>query len=290
MLIDPTYDTGFKLIFGRENVSEEILMDLLNVLLSEDPEFNNIVSIKYLNTEHPHEREDGKGVRYDILCETSRGHRFIVEMQKNRQEHFMERSVYYVSRAIAEQGYRGKDECDNNWDYSLMPVVGVFFCNFELAGAPRKFVTYSGLADCQTGEPIGNFMRYIYIQMPLFTKVEQEDCNTDIDQWIYNIKYMGPMQNVAFTSHRDIFKRLAKVSNVASLSEAERRSYEADLKAARDYNAEMNTACKDAFAEGRAEGRTEEKYNIARLLLGMGQSPEFIAQATGLSIEDVLSL
>ena len=113
---------------------------------------------------------------------------------------------------------------------------------------------------------------------------------------------MGPNQNVAFTSHREVFRRLAEISSVASLNEAERRSYEADLKAARDYHAEMNTARADAFADGRAEGRAEgmvqglqkgraeEKYTIAKVLLAMGQSPEFVAQATGLSIEDILTL
>ncbi len=31
--IDPTYDIGFKLLFGREKLSEPILIDLLNALL-----------------------------------------------------------------------------------------------------------------------------------------------------------------------------------------------------------------------------------------------------------------
>lgn len=289
-VIDPTYDTGFKLLFGRENLSEEVLMEFLNALLADDPYFRDIVSLRYLNSEHPHERQDGRGVRYDILCETSAGHRFIVEMQKNRQAHFLERSIYYVSRAVAEQGFRGKDEDDNYWDYSLIPVIGVFLCNFATPELPDKFVTYARLADRDTGKPIGDSIRCIYIQLPLFSKTAEADCNTYLEEWIYNIKYMGPNQNVAFTSHREVFRRLAQISSVASLNEAERRSYEADLKAARDYHAEMNTARADARAEGRAEGRTEEKYTIAKVLLGMGQSPEFVAQATGLSIEDILTM
>ena len=31
--IDPTYDFGFKLLFGREKISEPVLIDFLNALL-----------------------------------------------------------------------------------------------------------------------------------------------------------------------------------------------------------------------------------------------------------------
>lgn len=65
--IDPTYDIGFKLLFGRENVSEEFLIDFLNSLFANVPELRGITTVKYLNTERTSDWKGGKGIRYDLL-------------------------------------------------------------------------------------------------------------------------------------------------------------------------------------------------------------------------------
>jgi predicted transposase/invertase (TIGR01784 family) len=252
--MDPTYDAGFKLTFGRENVSEELLIELLNAIFADDPFFGNINHLKYLNTDHPHERVKGKGIRYDLFCETSSGHRFIVEMQRNWKQHFVERAVYYVSRAVAEQGYMGKEVNENEWDYALMPVVGVMFCNFNISELPDKPITRVGLCDTDTGKPLNGYVRYVFIQLASFNKSEEE-CENYLDEWIYNIKNMGPNQNVAFTAYREIFRRLEDIGNVATLSPEDRRSYEADLKFVRDRKAELSGAHSQGFAEGKAEER-----------------------------------
>ena len=293
--LDPTFDTGFKLLFGRENVSEELLIPFLNSIFENDtdPFFKDIVSLKYLNNEHPHERAHGKSIRYDILCETSSGHRFIVEMQKSWQKNFIARSVYYVSRSIAEQGYRGHEERDSDWKYELTPVVGVFLCNFEHSDLPPRAVTIAGIVDYKTGEHIGDYTRYVYIQLPFFSK-EEADCTTSFDQWIYNIKNMGPMQNVAFTRQNAVFQRLANVGNVASLSESERRLYEADLKFARDHHAHISDAhekgIEEGIQQGLQQGMKEGIKQVAIKLLHMNQPVQLVAMATGLPAETVEEL
>ena len=108
-VIDPIFDVGFKLIFGREKVSERLLMSILNNIFSGDPMFGNITSLRFTNTERPNDYVEGKGIRYDIKCETSSGHHYIVEMQKGEQKHFLERCGYYVSRGTAEQGFKGRN-------------------------------------------------------------------------------------------------------------------------------------------------------------------------------------
>ncbi|MDE7441916.1 MAG: Rpn family recombination-promoting nuclease/putative transposase [Muribaculaceae bacterium] len=50
-VIDPMFDIGFKLIFGREKVSEPLLVDLLNSVFEGDPVYGNIVSVSFCNTE-----------------------------------------------------------------------------------------------------------------------------------------------------------------------------------------------------------------------------------------------
>ncbi|MDE6668579.1 MAG: Rpn family recombination-promoting nuclease/putative transposase, partial [Muribaculaceae bacterium] len=266
--IDPTYDVGFKLLFGRENVSNEFLMDFLNSLFENDPELSNIKTVRYLNSEHISEWKDGKTIRYDILCETSTGHKFIVEMQKAWQANFIKRAVFYVCRGIAEQGYRGKNEDEESWEYAITPVVGVFICNFRLRELGDKVVTRVRPMDEDTLQPVSDLTRYVVIQLPLFDKKAVE-CDKIVDQWIYNLKNMGAMQEVAFKSHRDVFERLANVGNVATLTPAERYVYEADIKKARDYRCELKGAHIQGFEqgleEGRAEGLTEGRVEGLRM-------------------------
>ena len=300
-VIDPIFDVGFKLIFGREKISERLLMNILNNIFSGDPMFGNITSLKFSNTERPNEYVHGKGIRYDIKCETASGHHYIVEMQKGEQRHFLERCGYYVSRGTAEQGFKGRNEDNKFWDFSLMPVVGVFFCNFQVEGLPAKPFTTGRLRDDDTGEPIGDFQRYAFVQIPCFHK-EKDECKTLLEQWIYNIKNMGSRQSVAFTEQNDIFRYLESVSNYAALTPEERDDYEAALMRARDYNAVLVTAKEKAMAEGReegraegreegrAEGRAEEKYDMARRMMAIPIPVETIMQVTGLTREELDSL
>lgn len=291
--IDPIYDAGFKLTFGRENVSEDLLIGILNALLCDNDDFDEITSVKYLNNERTAEWMDGKGIRYDILCETSSDHRFIVEMQKAHQPHFIDRASFYVARGIAEQGYKGKDDEDVEWDYSLKPVIGVFICNFNIPTLDPKVIVRARVLDEESFKPIGDKTRYYFIQLPRFDK-NKEECDNLIDMWIYNLKNMGIRQEVAFMHDNEIFRRLAQVTNVATLTPEERRSYEADVKNARDTLNQIRGARMEGraegLAEGRAEGRVEEQYRIARNLRTMGLKLESISATTGLPLDVIENL
>ena len=108
VFINPFTDTGFKIIFGTEHVSEELLVSFLNGLFADDPVLSKIKTVKYLPSERVRAWDEGKSIVYDIHCQTSTGHKFILEMQLNEQEYFLKRAFYYFCRGIAEQGYKGQ--------------------------------------------------------------------------------------------------------------------------------------------------------------------------------------
>lgn len=101
---------------------------------------------------------------------------------------------------------------------------------------------------------------------------------------------MGPKQEVAFKSQNEIFKRLEKISNVASLTPEERYSYDADVKNARDALNQMRYAYNQGETKGRAEGRAEVLRESAAKMLKANLDPAFIHEITGLSIEEILRL
>lgn len=317
--IDPFTDTGFKIIFGQEHVSEELLLSFLKVLFADDPTLSNITSVRYLPSERIREWDEGKSIIYDIHCETSSGHRFILEMQLNAKELFLKRAFYYFCRSVAAQGYKGTKTLEDReqkgivkhndiivgssetelteredtkeirreaeykeyWDYDFVPVIAVIFSNFFIDGLEEKLVTFGKFMDAKSHTTIGDYIQSVFIQLPAFDK-PKEKCTEFFDQWIYNLTHMSTMETMAFTSHQDIFNRLAQVANLATLSPAERAQYDYDLKKARDYHAEMRFVQKKAYKEG--------VVNTARNMKAIGISIDKIIKATGLTKEQIQAL
>lgn len=102
--INPFTDYGFKLIFGRE-VSKILLIEFLNDLLEGE---RVITDLTFLNNEQLPDYPEGRGIIYDVYCTTDTGEKIIVEMQNRMQSNFKERSIFYLSRAIVNQGRTGQ--------------------------------------------------------------------------------------------------------------------------------------------------------------------------------------
>ncbi len=102
--INPFTDFGFKKLFGTE-FNKPLLIDFLNEVIGS--ETGQIVALQYLSTEQfPHCDDDRKAI-FDIYCENERGEKFIVEMQKAKQNYFKDRSVYYSTFPIQQQAEKG---------------------------------------------------------------------------------------------------------------------------------------------------------------------------------------
>ncbi|RYX85157.1 Rpn family recombination-promoting nuclease/putative transposase, partial [bacterium] len=110
--INPFTDFGFKKIFGEE-ASKPLLIDFLNALL---PPQNQIVNLAFKNTEQLGQTDSDRKAIYDIYCENETGEKFIVELQKAKQNYFKERTVFYSTFPIREQAEKGE------WNYNLKAV------------------------------------------------------------------------------------------------------------------------------------------------------------------------
>ena len=87
-----------------------LLIDFLNALL---PEQNKIVDLSFKNTEQLGFNDLDRKAVYDIYCENDKGEKFIVELQKAKQNFFKERTIFYSTFPIREQGEKGF------WDFNL---------------------------------------------------------------------------------------------------------------------------------------------------------------------------
>lgn len=77
----------------------------------------------------------------------------------------------------------------------------------------------------------------------------------------------------------EVFDRLFREAEIAKFTKVELKEYEDSLKAYRDIKNSLDTA----EAKGRAEGIVK----VARKLLTMGMTTDYMADATGLSKEEI---
>ena len=281
--INPFTDFGFHRIFGQE-VHKELLIDFLNQLLEGE---RHISDITFQNPILQPETIEDRGVIFDIHCKDDKGGWFVVEMQNGAQPYFYDRGIYYLSRAISNQGEKGKD-----WKFNLCPVYGIFLLNYKM-GMNSKFRTDVILADRDTGQMFSDKIRQVYLELPWFTK-EADDCETDFERWLYLLKHMDTLDRMPFKARKAIFERLERIGSMANLTPKQRAQYEEEWKIYNDYYNTLDFAVekgrKKAMEEGRAEGLKEGKRSIALNLKRMGLGIEQISSATGLSLEEIEAL
>lgn len=161
--------------------------------------------------------------------------------------------------------------------------------NFCLDASSGKLRTDVVLADRDTHELFSDKLRLIFLELPAFDK-EENECETDFERWIYVLKNMDKLNRIPFKARKAVFEKLEKIVDIASLSKEERVKYDESIKVYRDNLVTMAYAEQKGRVEGKEEGRTEERIEIARNMKSMGLSNEMIMQATGLSEEDIESL
>lgn len=281
-------DFAFKKLFGTE-MNKDLLISFLNALLQGR---EVVLDVNYLNTEHLGTQEYDSRAVFDVYCKNDKGEVFLVEMQKGEQQFFKDRSIYYSTFAIREQAPRGE------WNYELKGVYTIGILNFcfdkEREG---NYYHEVKLMDTATKEVFYDKLVFIYLEMPKFTKQENE-LESLFDKWLYVIRNLAALMERPRVLQEKVFAHLFEAAEIAKFSRVERYEYEESLKAYRDWFSVMATAelrgeergKEKGLKEGLEKGRIEERLRNARGLKARGVDAEIIAQVTGLSVDDILGL
>ena len=277
--INPFTDWGFKRIFGQE-INKDLLIQFLNDLLVGE---RHITDLRFMDKEQLPEAKDQRGAIYDIFCETDTKEQIIVEMQHRRQPFFMDRSIFYASRAVVGQGKKGK-----HWNYQLAAVYTICFMNFQSSDLlSSKFRTDVGLMDMQALKPVSDKFRLIYLALPLFPRKTEAECENDFERWIYVLKNMETLERMPFQAQNALFEKLASITDVSALSEKDQERYEESLRIYRDNYAADEYSFNRGKAEGLKEGQAAERTMIARNLKENGVDIQVIIHSTGLTKEQI---
>ena len=277
--INPFTDYGFKRLFGEE-LNKDLLLDFLNELLKEEQ--GQIKDLTYLKTEQLGATEVDRKAIFDLYCENEKGEKFIVELQKTKQNFFKDRTVYYSTFPIREQAKRA------DWDYELKAVYTIAILDFVFESDKKdenKFRYDVKLTEQETNEVFYDKLTFIYLEMPKFNKTVDE-LETRFEKWLYVIKNLNKLDRVPDKLREKIFDKLFESAEIAKFTTEQIRSYEDSLKYYRDIKNSIDTAKE----EGKIEGKTERNVEIAKKALAKGLSIKDVSELTGMTELEIKNL
>ena len=270
--INPLTDFGFKKLFGTEP-NKMLIIDFLNQIL---PERHKIKDLNYSRNEQVGQNDLDRKAIFDLYCIGKSGERFIVEVQKAKQNYFKDRSIYYSSFPIQEQAKKG------DWDYKLDPVytVGILDFIFDDNKSNDKIIHFVELKN-QDCEVFYDKLKFIYIELPKFKKTEEE-LETHFDKWLYVFRHLSQLQDRPQQLQDKVFERLFESAEIAKFSQKDRFAYEESLKYYRDIKNVVDTS--------KEEGKEERNIEIAREMKKENESIEKIIKYTNLTKEEIEKL
>ena len=268
----------------RNKANYAVLEGLLTTLLEE-----KVTIQKLLESESNQEDEFDKYNRVDMLAENSKGELVLIEVQNNNEYAYFQRMLFGASKLVTEYINRGQ-----GYD-KVRKVYSVNIVYFSL-GHGKDFV-YHGKTEF-VGIHEGDVLELSPFQKQTFKvdKVSQlypeyyilkvNDFNrvakTPLEEWIYYLN-TGNVPEHATAPGLDAVKERLKLDR---MSREELNAYYKHL----DNIVILRDNIETERAEGRAEGRAETQTAIARNLKSLGMSNEQIAQATGLTEEEINKL
>ena len=268
----PKNDIIFKILFGNPK-HPNLLIYLLNAVLRTDPP---ITSVQIKPTEITPEVVGKRGIRLDILAETSDHEIINVEIQKKDEHNMKERSLFHWSRIFSGQAVVSEKYQD------LKKTVCINIVNFEQFEDSRYWHQYF-LMDAETKEKMTDLLEFHFFELTKFKKRPED---SPIRFWLefiddpfadkFREKYhLEPI-------YKEALERYKETIADPEVQEMLRLQQKADM----DFKSAV--AC--AESKGEKFGIEKGKIEVAKSFLKMGLSVEQVAEGTGLSIEEVKKL
>ncbi|OHD15303.1 MAG: hypothetical protein A2086_01530 [Spirochaetes bacterium GWD1_27_9] len=254
--INPYTDFGFKKLFGEEG-NKDLLIDFLNEIL---PEEHKIAELTFKPTEKLGNINSDRKAIYDIYCENKTGQKFIVEMQKAKLNFFKDRTVFYSTFPLQEQAEKGE------WDYNLKPVYCIALLDFKFDNKNNNDYINKIQLKNQYCEVFYDKLTYIFIEMPLFNKKEDE-LTTHFEKWLYFLKKLEDFNEIPNILNEPIFKKGFEVAKIANFNSDEMFDYQQSLKIYRDLKGVIDTSFQDGVKLGIEKGEIlKQQKTLIRLL------------------------
>lgn len=310
-------DYAFKLIFGKEG-NEAILIAFLNAALRL-PQERRIAEITIMNPEFNKEyREDKKSI-LDVRAVTNQGMQINIEIQLSNEYDMERRSLYYWAEMYSRQIREGMAYKE------LAKAVTINILDFNYLSQTQNYHNVFHLYEDEEKFQLTDVLEMHFMELPKllaqWRNREVSPWENDLVRWLLllegadnqeivevleEIAMKDPALHQAITAWEETSddprireayfdRRKAVLDEKAKIREAELRLREAlekgmaegIAKGMAEGRAEGRAA---GIAEGKAEGKAEGRAEVAKKLLDLGFETAKVAEATGLSEEEIKSL
>ena len=296
----------------RDKANFSVLEGLLTTLLNE-----KITISRLLESESNQESEFDKYNRVDLLAENSKGELILFEIQNNSEYAYFQRILFGTSKLVTEYIYKGDGYEKIRKIYSVNIVYFALGCGTDYVYHGKT--EFRGIHTNELLE-LSPFQKQTFKVdavselYPEYYILKVNDFNRwsklPLEQWIY---FLNTGEIPSDATAPGLVEAREKL-RLTKLSKGELKAYyrhldnivilrdniytgreegrlegraEGRLEGRAEGRAE---GLAEGRAEGLAEGRAEEKLENARQFKALGVDDEVIAQATGLSLEEVRSL
>ncbi|MCC8120195.1 MAG: Rpn family recombination-promoting nuclease/putative transposase [Bacteroidales bacterium] len=265
----------------RDKANFEVLEGLISALLN-----TKMKIIEVLESESNRHSLNDKYNIVDVKAKNDKGEIVVVEVQNLFQMDFLKRILFGVSKAITEQLSLGDPF------HKIHKVYSISIAYFNLGeGHDYLYHGRTSLIGVHTKEELGVskdelqaydseiasdiFPEYWVLRVNEFDKYSR----TPLGEWMQYLKtgYIADDTDVPG------LVRAKEILKFDSMSKAEQNDYMAYLNQLTCERDSLNKAHND----GLKEGRQEEKIEIAKKLKAQNVDINIIAQATGLTLEDI---
>ena len=301
VLLDRLSDRFFKYLFAREEHKDLLIAFLNEVLLDLNPDGSarRIEDVTYRDRESSPLHREAKLPRFDVVARAEDGRVFQIEVQVAKDPYFLERSLYYAAMSYSMQLKKGGEY------HTLSPVIFVGLLDFEVfpsVAGDEDYHSLHRILDVRDHRWAMKWMEFHFLELPKLRR-RRVGPRTGLERLLSYLGNVGgepAMQELAQADSR--VERMMQLESLFTRDPDLLRDYFIDLRDRLDYENSFKWARADGLeqgraegeargeARGRAEGEARGRADTARNLLRMGLAPSQIAEATGLSLDEIEAL
>lgn len=281
--LDPKSDIVFKKIFGEH---PHLLKSFLNAVLPL-PDDGQIETLEYLAAEQIPKIPILKRTVVDVKCKDQQGQIFIVEMQIEWTDSFMQRLLFGTAQAYVKQLTIGEEY------HLLNPVYGLALVNSIFDKETPDWYHHYGLVKLTNHkEHVIKGLTLVFVELPKYK-------TSSLPEKKLKVLWLRFMKEITEKT-REIDPELLKVPEIKeAIALAEESSYTpGELEYYESYWKQVSSektlisertakALAEGKAEGKAEGARENSLTIARAMKIEGMSIDMISKFTGLKFEEI---
>ena len=280
---DVFYDLRYDVYFKNFFLNNKMLVGFLSLLWNtkvnpEDITYDNTESVLPL----------GKKIIYDVVANVTLHKKEEInvnlEMQNLYHKYLNERMAFYAMRKYSDKLKKAEE-------FGNICIESIWFLGFN----DSKFHdnnTEKWLSEYKLTNEDGNVLTDKFRIDQIFLKNKDKCPIIELQEFFKLCTSLDKHNLPEFSTDREEAKEMLLKMNNDKALRAESFSHEMFL---RDQKAQFKTAREEGLeeglvkgkAEGKAEGIQENKKEIAKTLYSLGQTKEFIAKATGLSLDEL---